>query len=283
MKVISTNCLDDKQRLAAEKLIREVQDFDETHRTPYLSNSLNFDEKMPAFFLGYEDERLVALLTVYADSPAEAEVAIMVHPDFRRKGYARQLFHVLRETLQDYHLEFVVMSERAFLSKNPDLLPNLGMKLDDDFEYWLTRNRQFYPVDNQKELSVTPAQKEHLEAIAEFQSQAFGESYEVAFHYAKAALADKTGRLYIVMKDQKVLASCTVDFSTEYNYFYGLAVAESYRGQGIGTYFMKVLVNALVAENEKSFQIAVESENLAAKRLYEKLGFEEQTQVVYAK
>lgn len=185
MKVISTNCLDDKQRLAAEKLIREVQDFDETHRTPYLSNSLNFDEKMPAFFLGYEDERLVALLTVYADSPAEAEVAIMVHPDFRRKGYARQLFHVLRETLQDYHLEFVVMSERAFLSKNPDLLPNLGMKLDDDFEYWLTRNRQFYPVDNQKELSVTPAQKEHLEAIAEFQSQAFGESYEVAFHYVK--------------------------------------------------------------------------------------------------
>lgn len=36
MKVISTNCLDDKQRLAAEKLIREVQDFDETHRIPYL-------------------------------------------------------------------------------------------------------------------------------------------------------------------------------------------------------------------------------------------------------
>lgn len=36
-------------------------------------------------------------------------------------------------------------------------------------------------------------------------------------------------------------------------------------------------------KNEKSFQIAVESENLAAKRLYEKLGFEEQTLVVYAK
>lgn len=50
---------------------------------------------------------------------------------------------------------------------------------------------------------MTPAQKKHLEAIAEFQSQAFGESYEVALHYAKAALADKTGRLYIVMKDQK--------------------------------------------------------------------------------
>ena len=58
MKVISTNCFDDKQRLAAEKLIREVQDFDETHRIPYLSNNLNFDQKMPAFFLAYEKNQL---------------------------------------------------------------------------------------------------------------------------------------------------------------------------------------------------------------------------------
>ena len=56
MKVISTNCLDDKQRLAAEKLIREVHD--ETHRIPYLSNNLNFDQKMPAFFLAYEKNQL---------------------------------------------------------------------------------------------------------------------------------------------------------------------------------------------------------------------------------
>lgn len=32
---------------------------------------------------------------------------------------------------------------------------------------------------------------------------------------------------------------------------------------------MKVLVNDLLAENDKAFQIAVESDNLAAKRLYE--------------
>lgn len=60
-------------------------------------------------------------------------------------------------------------------------------------------------------------------------------------------------------------------------------MVEDCRGQEIGTYFMKRLVNQLIAENEKTFQIAVESANITAKSLYEKLGFKEQTQVFYAK
>ena len=67
------------------------------------------------------------------------------------------------------------------------------------------------------------------------------------------------------------------------NYLYGLAVAEAYRGQGYGSYLAKSVVNQLIAQNDKSFQIAVEDSNVAAKRLYEKIGFVKQTQVVYLK
>ena len=49
--------------------------------------------------------------------------------------------------------------------------------------------------------------------------------------YAKN-LVDETEKLYIVMKDDKVVASCTVDLAT-YNYLYGLVVSEGYRGQGL--------------------------------------------------
>ncbi|WP_371129359.1 GNAT family N-acetyltransferase [Streptococcus gallolyticus] len=286
MKVISTNCLDDKQRLATEKLIKEVQVFDGTHRTPYLSNSLNFDEKMPAFFLGYEDRCLVALLTVYADCQ-EAELAILVHPNHRRKGYAKALWCEFDEIRRDYQLRPIIMTEKCFLDKNPDLIRHLGMVLkmvlEPDFEYWLTREREPYPLEERADLTVLEASAAHIEAIADFQMKAFKESKEQALHYAKGALEDENGKLYIVMRGDRVLSSCTVDFSTDYNYFYGFAVVEDCRGQGIGTYFMKRLVNQLIAENEKAFQIAVESANIAAKSLYEKLGFKEQTQVFYVK
>ena len=36
-------------------------------------------------------------------------------------------------------------------------------------------------------------------------------------------------------------------------------------------------------QNDKAFQIAVEDSNVSAKRLYEKIGFVTQTQVVYLK
>ena len=36
-------------------------------------------------------------------------------------------------------------------------------------------------------------------------------------------------------------------------------------------------------QNDKAFQIAVEDSNVGAKRLYEKIGFVTQTQVVYLK
>ena len=65
------------------------QKYDGTFRDPYLSNMLNFDPDMPAFFLYYEKGELVGLLTIYADDQ-DVEVAILVHPNHRRQGIARR-------------------------------------------------------------------------------------------------------------------------------------------------------------------------------------------------
>lgn len=36
----------------------------------------------------------LGVLTVYADEPDEAEVALLVQPNYRSLGYAKELFHV---------------------------------------------------------------------------------------------------------------------------------------------------------------------------------------------
>lgn len=88
MEIIRAYVLTDEELLAAKELIKVVQAFDQTHRTPYLSNQLNFDVDMPSFFLGYDEGKLVALLTVYADCQ-EAELAILVHPNQSSKGVCK--------------------------------------------------------------------------------------------------------------------------------------------------------------------------------------------------
>ena len=48
------NKLRQEELSEAKKLINCCQNYDDTYRDPYLSNMLNFDPNMPAFFLYYE-------------------------------------------------------------------------------------------------------------------------------------------------------------------------------------------------------------------------------------
>ena len=280
----STNTLNDHQLLEAKALIAVCQKDDGTFREPYLSNMLNFDPNMPAFFLYYEKGELVGLLTVYADDQ-DVEVAILVHPNHRRQGIARALFTIFEKETASYPIESVTFqTERVFLERHPEFASNWGLVEDDETETWLGKDRRPYPLVNDSNLEVLLADRSYQDQISQLKFQAFSEEHEsreVVDRYVAKALKDPESRLYILLKDGQVIGTCTVDLSSNTNYFYGLAIAELERGNGYGSYLAKSLVNQLIEQNDKEFQIAVEDSNVGAKHLYEKLGFVKQTQVVY--
>ena len=282
----STNTLNDHQLLEAKALIAICQKYDGTFRDPYLSNMLNFDPDMPAFFLYYEKGELVGLLTVYADDQ-DVDVAILVHPNYRRQGIARALYGSFEKETASYPIESVTFqTERVFLDRHPDFVSNWGLVEDEETETWLGKDRKPYPLANVSNLEVLLADSSYQDQISQLKFQAFSEEHEsreVVDRYVAKALKDPESRLYILLKDGQVIGTCTVDLSSNTNYFYGLAIAELERGNGYGSYLAKSLVNQLIAQNDKEFQIAVEDSNVGAKRLYEKIGFVKQTQVVYLK
>ena len=280
----STNTLNDHQLLEAKALIAVCQNYDGTFREPYLSNMLNFDPNMPAFFLYYEKGELVGLLTVYADDQ-DVEVAILVHPNHRRQGIARALFTSFEKETASFPIRSVTFqTERIFLERHPDFVSNWGLVEDEDTETWLGKDRRPYPLEKLSNLEVLLADSSYQAQISQLKFQAFSEEHEsreVVDRYVAEALKDPESRLYILLKDGQVIGTCTVDLSSDTNYFYGLAISEPERGKGYGSYLAKYLVNQLIEQNDKEFQIAVEDSNVGAKRLYEKIGFVKQTQVVY--
>ena len=281
-----TNQLTDRERKEAKALIACCQVNDHTFREPYLSNMLNFDPTMPAFFLYYQDGELLGLLSVYADNE-DVEVAVLVAPDYRRKGIARSLFDKFQKETASYPIKSVIFqTERVFLDCHPDFISHWGLVEDAATETWLGKDRTPYTRDSRTDVEVLLAGTSYLEAIAQLHHQAFSaeeETLEVSRRYISEALKDSNSLLYILLKEGQVVGLCTVDLSGNSNYLYGLAVAEAYRGQGYGSYLAKSIVNQLIAQNDKSFQIAVEDDNVGAKHLYEKIGFVKQTQVVYLK
>ena len=280
----STNSLNDHQLLEAKALIATCRNYDGTFRDPYLSNMLNFDPNMPAFFLCYEKGELVGLLTVYADDQ-DVDVAILVHPNHRRQGIARALYRSFEKETASYPIESVTFqTELVFLENHPDFASNWGLVEDEETETWLGKDRKPYPLANVSNLEVLLADSSYQEQISQLKFQAFSEEHEsreVVDRYVAKALKDPESRLYILLKNNQVIGTCTVDLSSNTNYFYGLAIAELERGKGYGSYLAKSLVNQLIEQNDKEFQIAVEDSNVGAKRLYEKIGFVKQTQVVY--
>ena len=280
----ATHTLNDHQLLDAKALIATCQNNDGTFRDPYLSNMLNFDPNMPAFFLYYEKGELVGLLTVYADDP-DVEVAILVHPNHRRQGIARALYRSFEKETASYPIESVTFqTERVFLERHPEFASNWGLVEDEETETWLGKDRRPYPLATVSNLEVVLADRSYQEQISQLKFQAFSEEHEskeVVDRYVAKALKDPESRLYILLKNGQVIGTCTVDLSSNTNYFYGLAISELERGKGYGSYLAKSLVNQLIEQNDKEFQIAVEDSNVGAKRLYEKIGFVKQTQVVY--
>ena len=280
----ATNTLTDHQLLEAKALIAICQKYDGTFRDPYLSNMLNFDPDMPAFFLYYEKGELVGLLTVYADDP-DVEVAILVHPNHRRQGIARALYRSFETETTSYPIESVTFqTERVFLERHPEFVNNWGLVEDEETETWLGKDRRPYPLATVSNLDVLLADRSYQDQISQLKFQTFSEEHEskeVVDRYVAKALKDPESRLYILLKNGQVIGTCTVDLSSNTNYLYGLAIAELERGKGYGSYLAKSLVNQLIEQNDKAFQIAVEDSNVGAKRLYEKIGFVKQTQVVY--
>ena len=280
----ATHTLTDHQLLEVKALIAVCQKYDGTYRDPYLSNMLNFDPDMPAFFLYYEKGELVGLLTVYADDQ-DVEVAILVHPNHRRQGIARALYRSFEKETASYPIESVTFqTERVFLEKHPEFASNWGLVEDEETETWLGKDRRPYPLATVSNLDVLLADSSYQDQISQLKFQAFSEEHEskeVVDRYVAKALKDPESRLYILLKNGQVIGTCTVDLSSNTNYLYGLAIAELEREQGYGSYLAKSLVNQLIEQNDKEFQIAVEDSNVGAKRLYEKIGFVKQTQVVY--
>ena len=278
------NKLSQEELSEAKKLINCCQAYDGTYRDPYLSNMLNFDLSMPAFFLFYEKGELVGLLTVYADDQ-DVEVTILVHPNHRRQGIARALFTSFeKETTSSPIRSVTFQTERIFLDRHPDFVNNWGLVKDEETETWLGKDRRPYQLVTVSNLEVLLADSSYQEQISQLKFQAFSEEHEskeVVDRYVAEALKDPESHLYILLKDGQVIGTCTVDLSTNTNYLYGLAISELERGKGYGSYLAKSLVNQLIEQNDKEFQIAVEDSNVGAKSLYEKIGFVKQTQVVY--
>ena len=283
MQIRIYSALPEKEKQELFELVQECNKVDGGYRLPYLDNNYNADPEMPAFFLAEMDGRTIGFLSVYADEPSQAEVSLYVLPSYRRQGVANQLLAAFSKVVDKYDLtEVEYITEQAFLNDHPDFARRFGYQ-EDDAEIWLAQPAQTFPLEEKEGIEVLQGSLDLAEEIADFQSKAFGTPLDVALKYAREAVSSASSLLYILKKDDRVVASVSVDTDFGTNYFFGLAVDQDFQGQGLGSYLLLASMQDLNELNGQEFQIVVEKQNTRALKLYKKLGFKEMTEVVYLK
>ena len=283
MKVKVRVQLSDKERDAAFEIVKECNKVDQTYRVPYLDNNYNDDPHMPSFVLAYEDDVVVGFLSIYADEPNEAEVSLYVLPTYRCQGIARSLLDELAKIAKRYHLtEISYVSENNFMKQHPAFIDKYIYKPEEN-ELWMEQRGRQFSLNEKSDLKVLLADLSLVGEIAEFQAQAFDNSFVLAEKYARESINDENCLLYVLKKDEQVRASCSVDISLGTNYLFGLAVQEGYQGQGLGSYLVQSILNDLYKRNGRLCQIVVEAQNVGALKLYNRLGFEQKSEIIYLK
>lgn len=281
MIILQTTTLTEEQKFEVKQLLDKIQQVDESHRDPYLSNQFNKYPDMPCFFLRYENNILVGFAMIYADGATDEPVEIYMNilPEKRRTGIMTHMLLLIKSTLNQFgykHIEYV--TEANFLQKNLDFLGNLQLKIAHK-EYQLRAQKPIktpYIVD----CIIRELQQEDIEQVSQFQAEAFEISIEESKKYISESYNDPDTLTYVLQKDADTIGYCAIDNNSEY-YIFGLVIDYDYRNHGYGAYFIKQLMMILDHIEHKPFVLGVDDNNVAARSLYAKIGFIEETEIDY--
>lgn len=256
------------------------------------STGFNCRRDIPVFFLAMEEDSLVGYLSIFLPEESTAELNVLVHPDYRRKGIFTELLHRAKATLsavgtkeilfvcepssadsvavmQAMHAEKKTSEYRMLLEQTTTvtILPSLSGNLPGSSKY--------FPPGSKTRL--LEANREDLPLLGRMNALFFDTSDEIGEQFAEESYDTPGVTVYkycIADENQNTIPIGTVCFFEESGSgnIFGLGILPEYRGRGFG----KDLLLQLLARirTDRKIYLQVSSRNAAAFQLYRKTGFQ---------
>ncbi|MDR0899577.1 MAG: GNAT family N-acetyltransferase [Lactobacillaceae bacterium] len=282
MKILELAEVSASQLQEIKKLESEVLKYDGTFRQAYLSTQYNFDRTMPAYFLAYQDDRLIGSLFLYADDPSDTTVYLFVKPEFRSQKVATDLISHAQKIIQEFSItDFSFSTEQHFLDENPWMMDKVVK--GPDYELLMSRDNKPATAEDEN-LQIEVLNADNLDQVVELEHRNFPEhSKEINRRYLEANISDPSIVTFVLKLEDSIVGSTSIDIASDNNYFFSLSVDGNFRGRGFAPKMISMSINQIATMNSKPFQLSVDHDNLAAIKAYQKSGFEEVSKVVYLK
>ncbi len=278
MRIEMTNKLTENQ--ITEILNLETVSFgeDALENHAFLSNEINFDKTVQCFYMGYENDVLVAFLTTFIPTSYEGEILAVTHPEYRGRGYFKKLFQCAKETLLSKGINKVLLVVEPKSRSGVEVLKSFKYSKLERSEYRMSYsgsktlieypNLKFFQVNN-----------ENKEIFAKITREAFPD-LEDSSNFIDTVIYSENRKGYISYREGVPVGVFDFNYEEGHAFLYGVAIAIPYRGKGFGKQLVGFALNEGLKKSDKVV-LDVDSENPAAFNLYKKCGFQIDFQVDY--
>ena len=240
--------------------------------------SLNAYGDMRPFYLAYEEDRLVGVLSVFAPLKKQAEIGAVVSPEFRRTGVFYSLLSVVELELDRFGYEEELFVLNASSSAGKAVAKRLGAEYA--YTEYVMRYAGGCPAVPIRGLEISRIGEECIEELVGLRAGEFGDSREEAEAFERTTFASSDRQVYAAFLDSRMAAACSLGFQDREVSINGLVTKKSLRGHGYGQAFFSWIVRML--ENQGlGMTLDVNSRNPNAYHIYKKFGFVEESAVEY--
>lgn len=233
-------------------------------------------------FMYYNDNELIGYIGICFFGGGTLEVNGMVHPEFRRRGIFKRLFHLAKDEWTRRKAQNVLLlSDRNSISGQEFIKSTRAFYEHSEYEMFLRSNpKQDMLLDN---VILRKATNKDAREI-QYQNSIY---FDIEYNEENMIMPEdeeKCGMIiYIAEVDSKIIGKVHLEVSNDIGGIFGLGVTPDYRGKGYGRGILIGAIEKLKERNPKEIMLQVAAKNEKALNLYKSSGFVETSIMDYYK
>lgn len=285
--------------IAAIRDIRELESICKRHErlrgNISLDQVMNFNPEIKSFYLLYDNEQLVSVLSLFIPTPAAAEVSAYTAPDKRGQGYFSMLLERATAELNSYGLPELLLVCESRSQTGKAVLGKLGAR------YRFTEYLMGYtgtdtlpeeaPTDKflqdfplkagTPRFTLERAAEKDLTELIPAGMRIFGDNEADSRSMFTNTLKSADREEWVARLDGRIIGMVGVEKEQGLAFLFGLGIEPGYRGRGYGQALLEQTVAALGQRGFGKIALEVDSKNTAACNLYRKCRFQVVTAFEY--
>lgn len=277
-----SNKLTETQLEQVKELEQVCRSFDNTKGSISLAQELNFYKEMNCFYMTYDGEKLVGVLSVFAPIKDEAEISALILPNHRRKGLFTKLLSEALAELKRFEIEELYFVHDTGSVAGKAMIEKWGIEPDHS-EYLLVYDKDFDRDNYKLSITIKQTEQEDLDDMTQLSLGVFGGNEEEWTTLHQKSLDSPNILCYLPYCKGNQIGIGSVNITEQGLFIFGFGILPTYRRKGFGRAFLSSIVNELQSKFDDDILLEVDSENHGAFILYTTSGFKREVQFDYYK